>query len=531
MAEFAAIGTSGVSLALGFYNTTQISSLKKEIEKLSQITDPSLVAEDENFPDLLTEVVIPIAPLVVSTAPISESSEIAELQGRLNDVETFANVVGTRSTSNLSKVTIASDDIDRLETHVTSEMVDIRSSAAQSGNEIATNAASIGMLEISLGDTNSDLQVATDTADQLASSVSDISSTVDSTVLRVGTLETNQQTISNGLTNVTLEADALGDNLALVDGLGQDTKNNLEALTGAWNTHNATAFVASGILNVSDLNASSCRIGLVQNKGPESAIHFNSLQSNTWCMYFANKTGLAPDGKTPSSFGDVSGYAIRMKMDNNTANGFMIENGDSSPLYSISSAGVSKQLGNSQISNCKIGEDDGWARFSSSARFSANNAALSQHSTGGTILNAGNSKTLSFAVNGTTKAYVSKDTGLTIKNNSDAVWATIFNHQDSGENFFRAATSHRFQFAKSTAGETAITNGEVTIDGKAMKASLEALEARVATLESKNNIQVDQVVYLKNRENSKYVSKASSNESLLVNRTGKETRSSFWISE
>jgi len=64
-----------------------------------------------------------------------------------------------------------------------------------------------------------------------------------------------------------------------------------------------------------------------------------------------------------------------------------------------------------------------------------------------------------------------------------------------------------------------------------MKAALEALEARVATLESKNNVQIDQVVYLKNRENSKYLSKATSNDDALVNRTAKETRSSFWISE
>jgi len=64
-----------------------------------------------------------------------------------------------------------------------------------------------------------------------------------------------------------------------------------------------------------------------------------------------------------------------------------------------------------------------------------------------------------------------------------------------------------------------------------MKAALEALEVRVATLESKNNVQIDQVVYLKNRENSKYLSKASGNEDALVNRTAKETRSSFWISE
>ena len=531
MAQFAALGTSGLGLGLSLYNTSQISTLREQMDKFSQITEPVLIAEDVNFPETVSEVIVPDTPLIVKTVVSSDSPEISDVQARLSDLETFSNVVSTRSTTNLSKVTISADEINRLQTHVISEMVDVRSAAASSGNEIATNAASIGMLEISLGDTNSDLQVTNDTADTLASSVSDIASTLDTTVSRAGVLEGNQQVISSGLTNVTLTADQLGDNLALVDGIGQDTKSNLETLVSAWNTHTSSAFVVNNMLNVTDLKAANCKIALVQNDGVNSAIHFNSLQSNTWSMYFSNNLGLAPDGKTPSSFGNVTGYAIRMKMDTNAKNGFIIENGDSSPVYSISSEGVSKQLGNAQISSCKIGEDDGWARFSSSARFSANNAAVSQHSTGGTTLNAGNSKSLSFAVNGTTKAYVSKDTGLTIKNKSDDVWATIFNHQDSGENYFRANSSHRFQFQKSSSGETSITSGEITVNGKAMKASLEALEARVASLESKNNVQIDQVVYLKNRENSKYLSKASGNEDALVNRTSKETRSSFWISE
>jgi len=531
MAQFAAMGTSGLSLGLGIYNTTQIASLKEQVDKFSKITDPDFSAGGISSSSVSDVVVAPIAPLVVSTPVTSESPEVAELQTRLNDVETYANVVGTRSTSNLSKVTIAGDDIDRLETHVTSEFVDIRSAAAQSGNEIATNNASIGMLEISLGDTNSDIQVAVDTANQLASSVSDISSTVDTTVARVGTLESNQQTIASGLTAVTLEADQLGDNIALVDGLGQDTKNNLESLTGSWNTFNATAFVGDGILNVADLNASSCRIGLIKNKGTESAIHFNSLQSNNWSMYFSNNTGVAPDGKTPASLGNVRGYAIRMKMDTNTQNGFIIEDGNSSPVYSISSEGVSKQLGSSQVSNCSIGEVEDWAIFSNSSRFNGANFAIAQHSTGATTVNCGNSKSLSLAVNGTTKAYVSKSTSLTIKNKNDEIWSTIFNHQDGGNNYYRATSAHRFQFNKTSSGETSITSDEVTIGGKAMKSSLEALEARVAILEGKINVEVGQTVYLQNTDSFKFLSKATNDDDAVINRGSREARSGFKILE
>ena len=532
MAEFAALGTSGLSLGLGIYNTTQIASLREEMAAFSQTTEPTLDVNDFSLTtQTVSEVVVPDTPLVVKSVTASDSPEISEIQTRLSDLETFSNIVSTRSTSNLSKVTIAADDIDRLETHVTSELVNVRSDAASSGNEIATNAASIGMAEISIQDLNSDLVVSNDTADKLASSVSDIASTVDTTVSRTGVLESNQQIISSGLTNVTLAADQLGDNLTLVDGIGQDTKSNLETLVSAWNNFNATAFVASNTLNVTNLQASSCKLGLTKNDGVNSAIHFNSLLATNWSMYFATTTGLAPDGKTPAGFGDVSSWAIRMKLDLDAKNGFIIENGDSSPLYSISSAGVSKQLGNAQISNCKMGESEDWAIFSNSARFSGASFALAQHSTGATTLNCGNSKVVSLAVNGTTKAFVSKDTSLTVKNKSDEVWSTIFNHNDTGENFFRATTAHRFQFAKSSAGETSITSDEITVGGKAMKAALEALEVRVATLESKNNVQIDQVVYLKNRDNSKYLSKATSNDDALVNRTAKETRSSFWISE
>lgn len=530
MAEFAAIGTSGVSLALGLYNSAQISSMKDEISALSSITEPVLTP-DGNFPEEVISTVAPLTPIVQTTVVESESPEIADLQKRLSDVESFANVVGTRSTSNLSKVTIAADDINRLETHVTSELVDIRSTAAQNGNDIATNAASIGMVEVSIGDIVSDLNIVQENANSLSGFVTDVSGSLDTTVSRVATLESNQETISSGLSNLTLTTDALGDNLDLVDGLGQDTKSNLESLTSAWNAFNATAFVANGILGVSNLSAELCNIGFQSNKGDTNALHFNTLQASNWTMYLANKTGLTPDGNTPSSYGAVTGYALRARLDANTANGFMFENSSGEGIYSITSGGVSTQKGNSSIANAKVGDlGSEWCGFSNTNRFSSGGFAIAQKNDGQTTVNSANSKTLGFSVNGTRRAYCASKTSFVI-DNPTGEWDTIFNHVDSGNNYIRSDSSTTFHFNSASAGSTVITKGEVTVDGVAVKAKLADLESRLAAMEAKNFIVSGNSVYMKNSNNSKLLRKASSNNDVIVDSSSQDSRSKWQITE
>lgn len=530
MSEFAAMGTSGVSLALGIYNASQIASMKDQISTLTTITEP-ILTPDENFPEEVSAAVAPLVPLTQTTVVASESPEVADLQNRLSDVETFANVVGTRSTSNLSKVTIAADDINRLETHITSNFVDVRSTAAQNGNDIAANSASIEMVETSIGDILSDLSVVQENANDLSGFVTELSGSLDTTVARVGTLESNQQTISTGLSNLTLTTDALGDNLALVDGIGQNTKENLEALTAAWNTFNSTAFVANGVLDVSNLSADLCNIGFQANKGSTNALHFNTLGASNWTMYLANNSGLTPDGKAPASYGDVTGYALRTRLDANAANGFMFENASGEGVYSITSGGVSTQMGNSTVVNAKVGSvASGWGGFSHSSRFSSDSFAIAQRYDGQTKVNSSNNKSVSFHVSGTRRAYCTSVDAFVV-DNPTGKWDTVFNNNNEGDNYVRASTATHFQFDASTSGSTIITKGEVTVDGLAVKATLANLESRLAAMEAKNFIVSGNSVYMKNANNSKLLRKASSSSDGIVDTSTKDSRSRWQITE
>ena len=160
--------------------------------------------------------------------------------------------------------------------------------------------------------------------------------------------------------------------------------------------------------------------------------------------------------------------------------------------------------------------------------FGGSSFAIAQNTDGPTTVNTSNSKPLGWLVNGIQRAYCTKQTAFNIEKLSGKS-RTHFSLNDAGNNYIRSNESTTFHFNSANSGATVITKGEVTIEGVAVKAKLTALENRIKALEQKKYLLSGNPVYLKNRNNNKHLSKASSNEDALVNRTSKVSRSRFWI--
>ena len=112
---------------------------------------------------------------------------------------------------------------------------------------------------------------------------------------------------------------------------------------------------------------------------------------------------------------------------------------------------------------------------------------------------------------------VSVDTGLNIfypTGTND----THFNYQNKGNNYIRSSTSTFFSFLKGGAN-IVLSNNSISVGGKELKSSIEALEARVAALESKNYVLHGSAVRMQNQNNGKYVRKSSSNNDVIADNT------------
>ena len=139
MAAAVPIGLSGTSLALGIFNTTQIASLKSQIESLSQ-TSPQVRTELElpetPSPSPIVEIE-EIPPLEETSFGDASSTETLELQEKIVELERFANNVSTRSIQNSNNVTIKGDELNRLSTFVTEALVSIRERISSAENSIS----------------------------------------------------------------------------------------------------------------------------------------------------------------------------------------------------------------------------------------------------------------------------------------------------------------------------------------------------------------------------------------------------------
>lgn len=131
---------------------------------------------------------------------------------------------------------------------------------------------------------------------------------------------------------------------------------------------------------MSKMYPSNCNIGLAKNKSNESAIRFNGLNSASWSMYLADKTGNKPNNKTPGTHGDVTGSRLRMRLgDPKKVEGLIIENNTGAGVVSVSSAGQTT------IRSGNIGNITGsTTAYSHVSKHKYKNYAIAQTATGAT---------------------------------------------------------------------------------------------------------------------------------------------------
>ena len=330
MADMAALGSSAISISIGLYNFSQISQLRKDMDDI--LNAPELPSTLLKTPVTIASVAV--EPLVVSPIVQSSSSEIASIQSQIDSIVAFSNANGIRAEESASRVTIAQDDVDRLELHVTTELVDARTSISQNNTGITANADSISINIASISSIDDDIvNIQTENA-ETAGVIESINSSLDTDSLRLDSLESNQAGISSELTGAVLDISNLTDDLEIAESEILTNSSNHETLVSSWNDFKSVAYVADNKLNVSVFEAGRARFALQANRGDLYAIHYNKLDGQSWTTYLANTEGLAPDGGVPKAHGNVTGYALRHRLDSTSENGLIIEHGDGTPVYS-----------------------------------------------------------------------------------------------------------------------------------------------------------------------------------------------------
>ncbi len=522
-----ALGLSGTSLALGLFNTAQISSIKSQLESLSESASTRAEINVQTPAPLPVQRVEEISPLEETSFGDASSNETLELQQKIVELERFSNKVSTRSIQNTNNVTIKGDELNRLSTFVTDALVSVRERIASAENSISISESNIGINLTSIKDVVESVREANERIDLSDVNISDLGAGVTTLQQRMESSESNAVELSSQITKIVLSADATGDNVSLLDDLLTDTKDNLESLVDSWNKLSAVAFVNNGKLKATALESSFVNIGLKHNDAPNSAIHWtNNLSTGGWSSYLANKSGKAPDGTVVSNYGDCTGWSIHSRLGAKN-DGFVLETSKGEGVFSVSGRGY-LDLG----ANCRMSDLFSNACFSHRTRNSVGNYAIIQDGTGRTQLNSSSGRSLAINIGGEEKCKVEHKTSFTVHNaiGTNKVHDTHFNFNNVGENFIRNAEGKgtHFSYGKKSPS-VSVNDGEVTISGKKMKASLQALEARVKALESRNYVQHGNRVRLKNKNNSQHLRKADKNNDAIVDGTGVSSRSEWYI--
>ena len=524
------IGISGTSLALGIFNTTQIASLKSQIESLSQTPtkektefelpetpSPSPIIEVEEIP-----------PLEETSFGDASSTETLELQEKIVELERFANSVSTRSIQNSNNVTIKGDELNRLSTFVTEALVSVRERISSAENSISISESNIGLNLTSIGDIEESIRQVNERIDLSAVNISDIGSGVTGLQQRMEASESNAVELSSQITKIVLSADATGDNVSLLDALITDTKDSLESLIDSWNNLSAVAFVNNGKLKATALETDFANIAFKHNSASESALHWtNNLTKGEWSSFLANESGKAPDGTDVVNFGDVTGWGLRTRL-GSTNDGFVLETNTGSGIFSVSGNGI-LDLG----SNCRMADLFSNASFSHRDRYTVTDYSLIQNGNGQTQVNSSSGQRLLLNIGGETRVRVETDTSFTVLNaiGTNEVHNTHFNNGNVGENLIRAAEGKGTHFSFGKKGSSvSITDGEISIAGTAVLEKLQELEAKVNSLES-NAILEGDTVHMNNNSNGRYLRKDNGNTNAVVDSTSTtDTKTAFTIS-
>lgn len=331
----ATVGASGVSLALGIYNTTQIASLKETIDSISGSGGNSVLAPTVVQP---IEVVRPAETIKRATFQQASSSKVQELQERLDALETFsnsvnsssasnstglatklgelelfANATSTRSSTNETNLVMLNDELDRLNNFTTEEIPKVRERVAKAEESVETNASSMETLSTRAGDLESGVSAADNRVDAVVALAAAIESSLKATKSSVAQSAGAIEQVSTSLTALTQGVDKLGDAIDLVDGNEEETRKNLADLNRDWNVLKSKAYVTNGIFNAINLRATKCKLALDAHNGQTSALHFAGIVNPNWAMYCSSASGKGPDGKKCNGHGEVTHNAVRMR--------------------------------------------------------------------------------------------------------------------------------------------------------------------------------------------------------------------------
>ena len=547
----AALGTSGASLALGVYNTSQIQILKNAIESLES---------GSNAPSVLTLPVVETTPVVTQAKQITQESfvpasseDIAQIQRRLVNLENFSNEVSQessststnsssglsnlqssiielqqfsnttdiRSTTNERDLILLSDEVGRLNTFASEELVEVRDLVNSNRDSASINTSNIELIDTRVSDLDASNNDVNGRVDNLITFTGDLDSNITAMGVSVNQNSGSIKGVTSDLTNLALNVDGLGDLIDLVGGNEQETRQNLGALTESFNTLGSKAFVAGGVLKAVDLDATNCKLSFPQNDGAKYGMKFATGENKDWAMYASDPTGNTPNGTKPEKHGDVTGMAIRMKVGSSSSSGFIIENKDNKGVFSVNAEGTTR------IGTAKIFDFGG-----NSANFGYHSFPYSflSHNDGRSIINSSNQKNIEFRVNQSIKGIFDKN-GQFVIHNDPSSHSTHFNASD-GRNYIRSLNGTKFRTAKNSKDIVVIDNSGLTVNGKNVETLLTSLQNQIDTLKSasthvqNNYVQQKSTVYLKNHNNGKYLTKASSNNDGIVdgNRPDQRTR-------
>ena len=523
--EFIGTGGAALSLGLSLYNTNEIMSIKSDLESLIK-SDKIDIEAPKPVPPVVTSAPIPVTEASTVSETIfkdSESDEINELQASVKELEIFANTLSTQASTNSSNISIKSDEIENLNVFVGNQFIDVRGRIAVTEDSISSNLSQIEKIDTEISDIKDASLVTNDRIDANVTSIESINASADALSTRVTSAEGNILSLSNDLTERGLDIDSLGDELGLQSNLLGETQLSLDNMYSLWNGFNEIAFVAEDILNVSSMAASNCNLAFKHNSSDVSALHWVSdLNSTGWVSYLASPSGKSPDGDAPRTFGSVSSWAVRTRIGAKSSEGWMLENNSGAGIMSVSSTGVLDLGQHSRMtdlySNAYFGHRD---------QYNTTGFSLIQNGSGKTQVNSASGQDLNLCSGGSPVLVVTGEGGVDI-NNSDDTYTTHFNHKNTGNNFIRSTDFTQFSFGKNSPS-VSVTDKEVTIDGTSVKATLSALEARIAALEAKDYILNGDQLRIRNGNNNNLLRKASSNNSAIMDSTSKDSRSLWTV--
>ena len=466
----------------------------------------------------------------VSADPNATPQEVAEsVLQRLDDVESSAF-------SNDQKIFTLRTDVDQNTT-------DISFNAGDFQGQITTNKTHADGIETTAdGNTSDIIDIIKPDLSLLAGNISQLSTDTTNLSSRLDTIElarpleaTARETLGDDIASVsgrvTTNLDSIQsieDDLELV--YTENISSNAEAI-GALVDH--TNYLSERLR--ADDDGVTCLQKFKAHNGVDIALSESYLRlgypnNDEWMIYTGT---LAPGGKAAVKGFGFSGKATRVRVRDNSAQGFLIENSNDERLMSIRGSDAYTHF----AGEVQVGSNGPRTfAYSNTAFFghrtsSRDNCALQQASDGKTVI-ATPSKA-SVNVDGGTMLMVESDkthvkTELKI---TQSPYDTHFNKDAGGTNvissnygtFFRTGTS---------ASTVTIKNREININGTDVLAKMNRLQTDLDALEKTvedDCIKHEEYIRIRNKANGKYIRKGNSNNDIIADNTTKDDKAKFTI--